>query len=127
MRAAALGNACGAPAASIPSIGASLPLPPSASASLVVAVRGGVATSRAPALAAFARSSHSARRVSVVSRANDGGSLSSVSLGPSSSPNSSAPAPASGGGIGGSKATAVLPLDQVDLTSEVSFKSLGWY
>jgi len=129
MRAAALGNACGARAASIPSIGASLPLLPSASASLslVVAVRGGVATSRAPALAAFALSSHSARRLSVVSRANDGGSLSSVSLGPSSSPNSSAPAPASGGGIGGSKATAVLPLDQVDLTSEVSFKSLGWY
>ena len=105
---------------------ATLPLP-SASASpssIVVAVRGGVATSRAPVSAASARSNHGARRTSVVSRAVDGGSLSSVSLGPSASSSSSSSAPASGG-VGGSKATVVLPLDQVDLTSEVRLGSLG--
>ena len=126
MRAAALGNACGARAASVPLTVATLPLP-SASASpssIVVAVRGGVATSRAPVSAASARSNHGARRTSVVSRAVDGGSLSSVSLGPSASSSSSSSAPASGG-VGGSKATVVLPLDQVDLTSEVRLGSLG--
>lgn len=121
MRAAALGNACGARAASVPLTVAAAPLPSSASASplsIGVAARGGVATSRAGFSAASALSSRGARRSSVVSRAVDGGSLSSVSLGPSASSSSSAAAPAAGG-VGGSKATVVLPLDQVDLTSEV--------
>lgn len=120
MRAAALGNACGARAASVSSVAALLlPSPPS-----IVAVRGGVATSRASAPVSFVAfdRSQGARRSVVVSRAVEGGSLSSVSLGPSSSSSSSTPSSASSGGVGGtSKATVVLPLDKVDLTSEVSF------
>lgn len=129
MRAAALGNACGARAATVPVTVAAAPLP-SASASplsIGVAARGGVATSRAGFSAASSRSSRGARRSSVVLRAVEGGSISSVSLGPSASSSSTASAApsASGGGVGGSKATVVLPLDQVDLTSEVRLESLG--
>ena len=129
MRAAALGNACGARAASVPLTVAALPLSSASSlaspSSIVVAVRGGVATSRAPVSAASARSNRGARRFPVVSRAVDGGSLSSVSLGPSASSPSSSSAPSASGGVGGSKATVVLPLDQVDLTSEVRLGVLG--
>lgn len=129
MRAAALGNACGARAATVPLTVAAAPLPSSASASplsIGVAARGGVATSRAGFSAASSRSSREALRSSVVLRAVEGGSLSSVSLGPSaSSPSASAAPSASGGGVGGSKVTVVLPLDQVDLTSEVRLKSSG--
>jgi hypothetical protein len=127
MRAAALGNACGVRAATVSSTTcvAALPLslPSSPSLPTIVAVRGGVATSRAP-VSTFARShSHTTRRSSVVPHAVDGGSLSSVSLGPSSSSSSSSSSPpAGGGGVGGSKATVVLPLDQVDLTSEVRYR-----
>lgn len=127
MRAAALGNACGARAATVPlTVSAAAPLPSSASASplsIGVAARGGVATSRAGFSAASSRSSRGARRSSVVLRAVEGGSLSSVSLGPSATSSSASAPSASGGGVGGSKATVVLPLDQVDLTSEVRLKS----
>ena len=126
MRPVALGSASGARAAGVSLLltsATSTPLP-----SIVVATRGGVATSMATPIvsavsSAFTRSS--ARRVSsVVLRAVDGGSLSSVSLGPSSSSSSSSSS-ASGGGVGGSKVTAVLPLDKVDLTSDVSIDLFG--